>query len=207
MRVSKEKAAQNRQQIVTAAARLFRERGIGAAGVDSITQEAGLTHGGLYSQFGSKEAIAAEAIRFALTRSRSAWQRVVDGNPGEEALAIIVGRYLSAAHRDAPGHGCVVATLGAELARQPAQVRKAFTNELKEGFDFLAALMPGDTAASRYDSAIMTFASMAGAVMLARAMIDEALSDRVLRVVAEGVLDRRKRRRPAHARASRSARA
>ena len=66
MRVSKEQAEQNRARILTSAARLFRERGIGATGVDSITQDAGLTHGGLYSQFGSKEAIAAEAIRFAL---------------------------------------------------------------------------------------------------------------------------------------------
>ena len=70
MRVSKEKAAQNRERILTSAARLFREHGIGATGVDSITEDAGLTHGGLYSQFGSKEAIAAEAVRFALARGK-----------------------------------------------------------------------------------------------------------------------------------------
>ena len=68
MRVSKEKAAQNRERILTSAARLFREHGIAATGVDSITEDAGLTHGGLYSHFESKEAIAAEAIRFALAR-------------------------------------------------------------------------------------------------------------------------------------------
>ena len=76
MRVSKEKAAQNRERILTSAARLFREQGIGATGVDAITEDAGLTHGGLYSQFGSKEAIAAEAIGFALARSRRSGGRL-----------------------------------------------------------------------------------------------------------------------------------
>ena len=71
MRVSKEKAAHNRERILTSAARLFREHGISATGVDAITEDAGLTHGGLYSQFGSKEVIAAEAIRFALARGGS----------------------------------------------------------------------------------------------------------------------------------------
>ena len=71
MRVSKEKAAHNRERILTSAARLFREQGIAGTGVDAITDDAGLTHGGLYSQFGSKEAIAAEAIRFALARGNA----------------------------------------------------------------------------------------------------------------------------------------
>ena len=69
MRVSKKKAARNREQILIAAARLFRERGFDATGVDLITEAAGLTHGGLYSHFGSKQSIVAEAVRFALARS------------------------------------------------------------------------------------------------------------------------------------------
>ena len=78
MRVSKEQAAQNRQHILTAATRLFREHGIHATGVDAITKEAGLTHGSLYSQFGSKEAIAVEAIHFAVTRSKHLWRRAAE---------------------------------------------------------------------------------------------------------------------------------
>jgi TetR/AcrR family transcriptional regulator, transcriptional repressor for nem operon len=93
VRVSKEQAAQNRQDILTAAARLFREQSIHATGVDAITKEAGLTHGGLYSQFGSKEAIAAEAIRFAAMRSKHLWQRAVERRPGPKAFRSIMEGY------------------------------------------------------------------------------------------------------------------
>src|SRR5262245_33737363 len=105
MRVSKEQAAQNRQQILTAATRLFREHGIHATGVDAITKEAGLTHGSLYSQFGSKEAIAVEAIRAAMTRSKHLWQRRAERGRENQALRRIVEGYLSQEHRDAPGEG------------------------------------------------------------------------------------------------------
>jgi len=86
MWVSKEQAAQNRQHILTAATRLFLEHGIHAIGVDTITREAGLTHGSLYSQFGSKEAIAVEAISVAVARSKHLWQRAVERKPGRDAF-------------------------------------------------------------------------------------------------------------------------
>src|SRR5260370_32555929 len=98
MRVSREKAAQNRDKILTAAARLFRERGIGATGVDAITGEAGLTHGAIYSQFGSKEAIAAEAIRGALKGSEHLWQRLSQRKGRKKAFPAIVAPYLSPEH-------------------------------------------------------------------------------------------------------------
>src|ERR1700730_15972148 len=112
MRVSREQAAHNRQKILTAATRLFRERGIGATGVDAITADAGLTHGAVYSQFGSKEAIAVEAIRGALTGSAQLWQRMAERKGRDRAFAAIVQAYLSAEHRDYAGRGCVVAALG-----------------------------------------------------------------------------------------------
>lgn len=103
MRVSKAPAAQNRQRIVAAATRLFREQGIQAIGVAAITHEAGLTHSGFYSQFESKEAIVIEAIRFALTRAKHLWQHTAERKPGPQALRDIIESYLSRAHRDAPG--------------------------------------------------------------------------------------------------------
>src|SRR5579864_7178380 len=130
MRVSKEKAAQNREQILTAAARLFREQGIGATGVDAITEEAGLTHGAVYSQFGSKEAIAAEAMREAMAGSRRIWQRLLERNGSAKVFPAIVTGYLSREHRESAGRGCIVAALGSEIAKQPARVRDAFTAEL-----------------------------------------------------------------------------
>ncbi len=185
MRVSKEKAARNREEILTSAARLFREHGIGATGVDSITEGAGLTHGGLYSQFGSKQAIVAEAIRFALERSKRGWQRAADGKPGKKALSDLVTTYLSRAHRDSPGQGCLVAALSTDIARQPQAVRQVFTRELRDVLEFLAGLVPDDAPSRRYEEAIATFACMVGALILARAVSDEALSSRILKTAAK----------------------
>jgi len=191
MRVSKEQAAQNRHHILTAATRLFREHGIHATGVDAITKEAGLTHGGLYSQFGSKEAIAAEAIHFAVMRSKHLWQRAAERKSGAEAFRSIVEGYLSREHRDTPGQGCVVAALGADIARQPDSVREAFTKELGDVFQLLAQLMPGDDLSRRrYDDAIAAFAGMVGALILSRAVNDETLSERILQATTKRITQR-----------------
>src|SRR5262245_9219070 len=166
MRVSKEKAAQNRLQILTAAARLFRENGIRATGVDSISRSARLTHGAFYSQFESKEALAAEAIRLALSRWRRVWQRAAHCKRSSEAFRSIVTGYLSPEHRDSPGRGCIVAALGPSIARQPRKVREAFTGELKDAVDLLAALVPGNDPSRRREDALAAFACMIGALIL-----------------------------------------
>src|SRR6266478_1536617 len=106
MKVSKEKTAENRRSIVRAASRLFRERGIEGTGVDAISTAADLTHGAVYSQFGSKEAITVEALRLALAGSRRIWLRRLDKLGRKTALSAIVQGYLSAVHRDEPGTGC-----------------------------------------------------------------------------------------------------
>jgi TetR/AcrR family transcriptional repressor of nem operon len=206
MRVSKEQAAQNRQKILTAASRLFRERGIGATGVDAITADAGLTHGAVYSQFGSKEAIAAEAMREALAGSRRIWQRLLERNGREKVFPAIVAGYLSRDHRDSASRGCLVAALGSEIAKQPESVREAFTAELEEGLDFLAGLMPRTGDAHSYDDAIAAFASMAGALILARAVSDEGLSNRILEATAKRVINQAGGEDPSVHRRHRSAR-
>jgi TetR/AcrR family transcriptional regulator, transcriptional repressor for nem operon len=188
MRVSKEKAAQNRQQILSAAARLFRENGIRATGVDSISRSAGVTHGAVYSQFESKEALAAEAIRLALSRWRRVWQRAADRKRPSEAFRSIVTGYLSPEHRDSPGRGCVVAALGPSVARQPRRVRAAFTGELKDAVDFLAALVPGNDPSRRHEDAVAAFACMIGALILARAVDDRRLSGQILDAAVKRVI-------------------
>jgi TetR/AcrR family transcriptional repressor of nem operon len=197
MRVSKEKAAENRHDILTAAARLFREQGISATGVDAIPKEARLTHGAVYSQFGSKEAITAEAIRLALRGSEHLWQRLVERKGAKQAFPAIVAAYLSRDHRDSPGQGCAVAALGSEIARQSQNVRDAFTEELKAGLAFLAEVMPGDDSSGRDEDAIAAFAGMVGALILARAVNDESLSDRILQATAKRVTQSVKARTPA----------
>src|SRR5437667_4080464 len=188
MRVSKEQAARNRKQILTTAARLFRKNGIRATGVDSISRGAGLTHGAFYSQFESKEAVAAEAIRLALSRWRRVWQRAADRKRPSEAFRSIVTGYLSPEHRDAPGRGCIVAALGPSVARQPRKVRAAFTGELKDAVDFLAALVPGNDPSRRHEDALAAFACMIGALILARAVDDRRLSGQILDAAAKRVI-------------------
>jgi len=182
MKVSREKATENRRRIVHAASRLFRERGIEGTGVDSISAAADLTHGAMYSQFGSKEAIAVEALRSALAGSRRVWLRQLEKKGRKKALTAIVQGYLSALHRDEPGTGCLVAALGAEISRQPRGVRDAFTAEFKEALMFLSELLADDENEFNGDDTLALFATMAGALMLSRAVSDRELSDRILTV-------------------------
>jgi len=195
MRVSKEKAARNRTQILAAAARLFRENGIRATGVDSISEGAGLTHGAFYSQFESKEALTAEAIRLALGRSKRAWQRAAERKRRSDAFRSIVAGYLSPEHRDSPGRGCVVAALGPSIARQPRRVREAFTRELEDAVDLLARLVPGNDPSRRREDAIAAFACMTGALILARAVADQRFSGQILAAATKRVIRRGRRGR------------
>jgi TetR/AcrR family transcriptional regulator, transcriptional repressor for nem operon len=190
VKVSKQKAAENRQQILAAAARLFRENGIAATGVDMITRRAGLTHGGLYSQFGSKDAVAAAAILLASRNSARRLGRHTERRPpAEPGLRKVVRQYLSTSHRDERGRGCVLAALGTDIPRQPRAVRQAFTVALRGAFDLMAGWMPDHAASSRQHKAIAAFSAMIGALILARAVSDEALSREILAVSAKWVVD------------------
>ena len=181
MRVSKETAAANRSRILTEAARLFRERGLSGVGVDALGEAAGLTHGSLYSQFGSKERLAEEAVAQAM--AGSALARIPEDS-GAEALPGIIAGYLSARHRDAPGQGCTFAALGGEMPRQGPTLRRVFTEGLRSRMTRLAAMLPGRRRAAREDRALALLASMVGALILARAVDDPDLSDRLLSATA-----------------------
>jgi TetR/AcrR family transcriptional regulator, transcriptional repressor for nem operon len=202
MRVSKEKAAEHRQQILSSAARLFREHGIETTGVDSITRGADLTHGAVYSQFGSKQAITIETIRLALDDSKRAWLQAATKRGRRNIFTAVVDSYLSARHRDAPGTGCLVAALGAELSRQSKSIRDAFTEEFKKAWEFLTVLTASDNSATSGDDTLAAFAAMAGALMLARAVTDPCLSDRGLQATANWIEGRARPRRSTRARSA-----
>ena len=174
MRVSKEKAAENREQILTAAARLIRERGISGAGVDALTEAAGMTHGSLYSQFGSKERLVEEAVAHAIIAKG---QEVRLG----ATLGDYVSEYLSATHRDNPGSGCPIAALCCEMPRQSQGVRERFTAGLRGMMGLLSGQMGSKLKPrQRDDEALATIASLVGALVLARAVNDPQLSDEIL---------------------------
>lgn len=185
MKVSKEKAAENRARILTAAARLFREHGLAGVGVDALTEAAGMTHGSLYSQFGSKERLAAEALTQALALSDTRLVPDAGAIAGQDAVAMIVGRYLSPEHRDRPGEGCALAALGSEIQRGPASVRRAFTEGLSSLAARLAALLPRRRRQAPEDAALALLSALVGTLILARAVDDPELSDRILAASAQ----------------------
>ena len=183
MRVSRERAEENRQRIVEVAAERFRERGFEGIGVADLMREAGLTHGGFYGHFGSKEDLMAEACTQALERSKALWRKRAAAHP-DDPLGELARIYLTPRHRDNPGQGCVMAALAADAARQGPAVRRALTDGLRASFDFLAGLVRGSSAEAKRRKAIAAYASWVGAMVLARAAEDEALSREILEAVA-----------------------
>ena len=181
MKVSREQAAENRARVVEVAGRLFRESGFDGVGVADIMNGAGLTHGGFYGRFGSKDDLAAEAVAQTLDRSIARWARLVEGR---DPLGAIVTSYLARTHRDAPGSGCAMAALSAQAAHQPKAVRSAFTAALNGFVGILAKLIPGSPAARRRKG-LATMAGLVGAVILSRAVNDAALSDEILAAAAK----------------------
>lgn len=182
MRVTREQATQNRDRVLEAAATLFRERGLGGVGVAELMNAAGLTHGGFYGQFESKEDLQAQACRHASEQTLERWRQAESRRP-EDPLAALVAAYVSTPHRDHPGTGCVVAALGAEASREGSKVRRVISDAAKSLFDTMMAVVSGKTVAEKRQRAAVTLASMVGAVVLARAIEDDNLSKEVLRAV------------------------
>jgi TetR/AcrR family transcriptional repressor of nem operon len=186
MKVSREQAAQNRERVVDTAARLFREHGYSGIGVADLMKSAGLTHGGFYGNFGSKEALMAEAVSHAIDGSIKDWEQLVSTRPND-ALEAVMASYLSPLHRDHPGHGCTMATLGPEIARLAPGVRCAVTDGVRKQLEKLEDLMPPEEPHEKRQAALVTYASMVGALVLARAVNDPALSEEFMNAVHSAV--------------------
>jgi TetR/AcrR family transcriptional repressor of nem operon len=178
MRVSREQTAENHERIVEAASRLFRQQGFDGVSVDTIMRQAGLTHGGFYGHFKSKDDLAARAVASALERSAERQGR-------HTGLADLVSDYLSQRHCSDRANGCAIAALGADIARRGKGVRRGVTANVRAQLDRLAGLLHGDTPANRRKRAIATLAGMVGALTLARAVDDAALSKEILAAARE----------------------
>jgi TetR/AcrR family transcriptional repressor of nem operon len=173
MRVTREKAAENRANIIEAASRLFRERGIDGVGLDAVMAAAGLTHGGFYRHFRSKDDLAAAAIAYG--------QQLSAGRQDQAGtLHDLVGSYLTRAHIANPGEGCTVAALGTDVGRQGPELRAHFTTHFRRSITRVASLVRGRTEAARRQQALAVLAQLIGAVVLARAVDDPALVDEIL---------------------------
>lgn len=170
MRVSRKQMSANRQHILDAASRLFRERGFEAVTVAEVMQAAGMTHGGFYGHFPSKDALIAETIAHALS-----------GDGGDRRdLTRWIDAYLSPRHRDSPAAGCPAAGLAGRMPQQAPEAQAAMADGLASHLDRMAAAFPGATAEDKRRAAIGTWSAMVGALLLARAVGESPLADELL---------------------------
>lgn len=170
MRVSREQMAENRRRILGEAGRLFREKGFDAVSVAEVMKAAGLTHGGFYGHFSSKDDLVAQTLAHVLAG---------DGSEGGDFRAYL-DAYLSPRHRDNAAEGCPTAGMVAEIRHQSPPARGAMTAGLRSQIDRIEDAISGADAVSRRRAAIGSWAAMVGAVILARAVDNPALSDEIL---------------------------
>ncbi|MBB3223432.1 TetR/AcrR family transcriptional regulator [Pseudoduganella umbonata] len=173
MRKSRAEAAATRERIVDAASATFRRQGIAATGLADLMAGAGLTHGGFYKHFASKEQVVAEAGARAIEQTSEAIGAAIAAAPGDVPLRRAIGTYLTTQHRDHPETGCAFAALGPELAREGDTVRAAAA----AGMERLLGVF--SQQASRAD-AVVALSAMVGAMTLARLAPNEAESARIL---------------------------
>lgn len=190
MRYSKEHKLETHARIVKRASVRLREKGAHGIGVADLMKDAGLTHGGFYAHFDSREALVIEAFAYAMDRSTERWRKLAEATPPGKRLATIVDSYLTAVHRDDPGHGCAVPALGAEIARESSKTRRAFAIKLDEMIEMLAAQIPGVPHKASRKRALGTLATMIGTLVLARIAGNGDFSDEILVAGRDAVLDR-----------------
>ena len=159
------------------AARAIRRSGYSGSGVAEIMKEAGLTHGGFYAHFESREGMLAEAADRAGADTVATMTRVAAAAPPEQALQAILRAYLSKAHVEGVETGCAVAALGSEMPRQAPKVRRAATRRIKEMIDLVARHSPDWGQPGAHERALVTVATALGALVLARAVDEPKLSD------------------------------
>ena len=188
MKVSKSQAAEHRAGIVESAARLYREKGLSGVGVAEITRDAGLTHGGLYRHFESKDALAREACLRAFEWTITPLDGLEpDGEASSTAkLQAMVDSYLSASHRDHPGEGCPAAALATDAARAGPEMSEVFAQGVERNIQRFMRVLEGEPVEKRAQTMVM-LSSMIGALVLARATAagNPALSEEILRTLRE----------------------
>ena len=175
MKVTKDQAAANKEAILTAASRLYREKGIDGIGIGELSRSVGLTHGGFYGQFpGGKEQLASEAIT-----------RTFESNVWRDAKSVpeLIKRYLTLGHLDNWIDGCPIPALAADVARNGGAVSSSFTKGIEHLIDTLMALVEGENHDEKYQESLRILSSIAGAMLIARALDNPELSEQFLQSV------------------------
>lgn len=167
------------ERIVDVAARAIRRSGYAGTGVADLMKEAGLTHGGFYAHFESRDALLAEAADKAGAQSVEALARVAAAAPPAQARQALIEAYLSPAHLQQVELGCPVAALGCEMPRQAPAVRQAATRRIKEMIDLIGRQSADWGSPGAHQQALATCATLVGALVLARAVDDPRLAEAI----------------------------
>ena len=184
---SRAEEAKTHERIVALASKRFREKGLTGIGIAGLMEQAGLTVGGFYKHFGSRDELVAEAVRSALGKWNRKMDAAASGGP-PVTYESLVDEYLSEAHRDHPGTGCPVGALAGDIARTDKHTRVLVTEEARGSIELLASLIRNakhkDQSTARSE-AVLTYCALVGAITMARAVSDEELSLEILKTVAQ----------------------
>ena len=180
MRYSAEHKAQSHENILSVAARSFREHGGDSSGIGTVMKKVGLTKGGFYRHFESKDDLLVEAVTRAFEEMGRGMVEAASSAPEGQALRAMIERYLSMPHANSPGTGCVISTLGPELARKPRAVRKRIEAALDSYRERLLPFIPGRTSEERLSKCRLLFSSMAGVLMMTRITSDPQVREQRL---------------------------
>jgi TetR/AcrR family transcriptional regulator, transcriptional repressor for nem operon len=184
MGYSKAQKKKTHKRIVAIASKRFRENGLAGFGIADLMKEAGLTVGGFYKHFDSRDELVAEAVKAAF----GVWQRQKEAaESGAQPLSFakLIDDYLSDAHRKNPGAGCPFSTLAPEIARSDKRTRALTSEQVRKDLELIAGLLPGKDKRAARSRAVLTFSALVGAMSLARAVSDELLSREILKTVGD----------------------
>lgn len=182
---SKAEKEKTHERIVKIAAKRFRENGLAGIGIADVMKEAGLTVGGFYKHFGSRDDLVAEGVGSALGRWRRRMETAAASGGPPVGYQGLVDSYLSETHRDNPGTGCAVCALAGEIPRSGERTRALVTEQIRNTIEWIATLIGGKDKDAARAKAILTFSTLVGALGLARATSDKELSREILKTVAE----------------------
>jgi len=184
MGYSKAQKTKTHERIVKLASKRFREEGLAGIGIAELMKEAGLTVGGFYKHFDSRDDLVAEAVSSAF----GGWKRRVEAEKsGGAPLSYekLIDEYLNEAHRDNPGTGCAFSALAPEIARSDKRIRALTSEQVRNDIQLIARLLPARDERTARSRAILIFSALVGAMSLARAVSNEALSREILETVGE----------------------
>ncbi|ACT08304.1 transcriptional regulator, TetR family [Dickeya chrysanthemi Ech1591] len=189
-RVSKQQMERNREEIIHVSSQLFRERGLNGVSVNDLMAAAGLTHGGFYGHFASKDELAAIASRKAFEDVNIQWQ-AISQQPGQNNLYTLVENYLSARHRDGVKDGCAITALASDVARESEEkpIREVYLNGVKDMLSRLESLSDKEDGEQRRQQVLTQAILLIGALVLSRATYGDPLSDEFLAAAKKALLN------------------